>query len=187
MAGSGGNYAWSLHGITRWMNVMKTLSSDKENGVQAMGGFDKLLVSLDLSPWGALYRIAVGFAILPAMSQFWGENRSPWALAPFLLIVLILLRVIPAVVRKLVPFSGAVQVAWAERRQLAKRWDSYQWKKLFWIGLGLGLNILLSGHFLAPLVVVAMVCVVSGALGLARWRIVSLMDEIHVKTVSELA
>jgi hypothetical protein len=59
---------------------------------------------------------------------------------------------------------------WAQRRQLAKRYDSYQWRKLFWIGCGLGQYILVSGDFQTPRILVCSVCLVTGALGQIRWR-----------------
>lgn len=136
--------------------------------------FEKLLVSIDAPPWDAVYRAAIGFAILPAMSRLWGEDRSGWGLVPFLLSVLLMLRVVPAVIRKLVPFSDAVQAVWAKRRQVAKRWDSYQWQKLLWIGSGLAFYAVLSGRFSTSRIVVGSICLVSGALGLARWRSMTL-------------
>jgi hypothetical protein len=137
---------------------------------EKMGPFEMLLVSLETPPWDALYRIVIGLAILPVMPRLWDGNRSGWALAPFLIVVLLTLRVVPAVVRKFVPFSDTVQAVWAERRQVAKRWDSYQWQKLLWFGIGLALCTVLSGRYLTSRIVVCSICLVSGALGLARWQ-----------------
>jgi len=103
-------------------------------------------------------------------SRLWDENGSGWVLAPFLVGVLVALRVIPAVVRRLMPFSDAIQAVWGERRQLAKRCDSYQWQKLLWIGLGLALYTVLSGQYHTSRITICSVCLVSGALGLASWR-----------------
>jgi hypothetical protein len=135
-----------------------------------MSPFERLLVGVDTPPWDAVYRVAVGYATLPAMSRLWGEDRSGWALVPFVLGVLAMLRVIPAMVRKLGPFSDTVRGIWQERRQTGKRYDSYQWRKLFWIGVGLAVYTVQSGRFLAPRIVVSAVCVVSGAVGLTIWR-----------------
>ena len=69
------------------------------------------------------------------------SEGSGWMLVPFLLLVLLLLRVVLAVVRKVVPFSPELQEAWSERRRMAKLYDSYQWRKMLWIGAGLALYI----------------------------------------------
>jgi hypothetical protein len=114
--------------------------------------------------------MTVGFLAVPLLLRFWGQDDPGWALVPFLFVILLMLRVIPAVVRRLVPFSDTARAIWAERRQMAKRYDSYQWQKLFWIGIGLALYTLLSYQFLTSRIVVSSICVLSGAFGLARWR-----------------
>ena len=65
-------------------------------------------------------------------------------MACFLLAGLFLLRLVPAALRRLLPFSTETQDVWRERRRLGKRYDSYQWRKLLWIGLGISLNVLFS-------------------------------------------
>lgn len=133
--------------------------------------FEKLLVDLETPPWGAMYRIAIGVAI-PSISRLWGRNVSGWMLAPFLIVVLLTLRAVPAVIRKFVPFSDAVQAVWAERRQIAKRWDSYQWQKLLWFGTGLTLSTTLSGQYSTSRIAICTFSMVAGALGVARWQFV---------------
>ena len=78
-----------------------------------------------------------------------GSDGSDWTLVPFLLLVLLLLRVVPAVVRKVVPFSAELREAWSVRRRTAKLYDSYQWRKLMWIGAGLALYVAVSGQYSA--------------------------------------
>jgi len=131
---------------------------------------ERVLVRLDAPPWGSIYRVVIGFAILPAMSEVWTEGRSTWRLTAFLLCVLMMLRVVPAVVRRLVPFSPVAQALWTRRRQIAKRWDSYQWQKVFWIGIGLAFYIGLSGQFFTSRIVVCSFCLALGGVGLAIWR-----------------
>ena len=135
--------------------------------------FEKLLVGIDSGPFGALYRVAIGLAAIPAMSWLCGNQGSDWILALFVLTILVLLRVLPAIVRMLVSFSDPVRGIWAGRRQMAKRYDSYQWQKLFWIGAGLALYTTVSGQFWRSRIVVSSICLITGALGMLRWRAVS--------------
>jgi len=128
------------------------------------------LVALDVGPAGAFYRVAIGLAAIPVMSWLWGDRGSEWALVPFLLTTLMILRVVPAIVRWLTPFSEPVRRTWAARRQMAKRYDAYQWRKLFWIGAGVGLYTALSGDFGRSRIAVAGICLVAGLLGILRWR-----------------
>jgi len=135
--------------------------------------FEQLVLNFDLPPWGAIYRGAIGLAVFPAVSYLWGQDRPGWQVIPFLLGILLLLRVVPAVVRKVVPFSNAVQLVWFERRQLAKRYDSYQWRKLFWIGVGLALYTAIAHQLRPANFIVSSFCLLTGAVGLARWRVVA--------------
>lgn len=48
-----------------------------------------------------------------------------------------MLRLVPAVLRRIFPFSSEAKDLWFQRRNLGKRYDSYQWQKLFWLGLGM--------------------------------------------------
>jgi hypothetical protein len=134
---------------------------------------EKWLVRLENRPWNALYRIAIGLVALPALSRSCGECTSGWRLAPALVGILLMLRVVPAAIRGLVPFSAIALQVWSERRQLAKRYDSYQWRKLFWIGIGLSLYTLGSREVNASRIVLSGVCLLFGALGQARWRILA--------------
>ncbi len=153
-----------------WFAQERTNMKIQDTGSQGSGVFEKLAAGLDTAPWSAVYRTLIGFAVLPAMSRLWGGHFPGWALAAFLLAVLLALRVGPAAVRRLLPFSNRARAIWAERRGMAKRYDSYQWQKLFWVGLGLACYIGFSGNYRTSPVVVASICLVSGALGLARWK-----------------
>ena len=114
--------------------------------------------------------MTIGFMTLPVLSRLWGQDDPGWTLVPFLFLIFLMLRVIPALVRRLVPFSDTARAIWAERRQMAKRYDSYQWQKLFWMGIGLALYTVLSYQSLTSRIAVSSICVLSGAFGLARWR-----------------
>jgi len=137
------------------------------------GVVDTLLMGIGTAPWDPLCRVLIGFLTIPMMSRLWGEDRSGWKLVFFLLGVLLMLRVAAALIRKLAPFSDAVQKLWAERRHIAKRYDSYQWQKLFWIGVGLASYSILSAQVTGPRIIVSSVCLVSGAAGLMRWRAIA--------------
>jgi hypothetical protein len=143
-----------------------------------LGAVDKLLVVADSAVWGGLFRVAIGFVTIPAMLRVHGDTHSGWALVPFLLAVLLMLRVIPAALRRLLPFSDAVLQIWGERRQIAKRHDSYQWQKLLWIGTGLALYVVFSGQFFTARIAVASMCLLAGTAGFARWRAAS--SRLHV-------
>src|SRR5262249_13078902 len=90
------------------------------------------LGSLDQGWVGAFYRVGSGYLIVPTWSYALGQG-SGWSLIVFFAGVLLALRVVPAVLRKVLPFDAEVRTIWADRRQMAKRVDSYQWRKLFWI------------------------------------------------------
>jgi len=151
-----------------------------------IGVVDRLLIGVGTAPWDPLCRVVVGFLIIPAMSLLWGEDRPAWGLVPFLLGVLLMLRVLPMIIRKLVPFSDTVLGVWAERRHIAKRYDSYQWQKLFWIGIGLASYTILSAQFSRPRIVVVSICVVCGALGLMRWHAVAARIEARATANSQI-
>jgi hypothetical protein len=138
---------------------------------EKLSPYEKVLLASEVFPWDALHRGAIGFVLLPLMARIWRGNHSEWILVPFLLVILLLLRVVPAVVRKLVSFPAAVQNEWTRRRRIAKRYDSYQWQKLFWVGLGLATYTAYSGQYLISRIVVSSICLVAGGIGLAIWRL----------------
>jgi hypothetical protein len=120
-----------------------------------------------------LYRAVLGCLAVPALVHTVGEQRADWALVPFLLAGLLVLRIVPILLRRLVPFKESAQRAWAERRQLGRRYDSYQWQKLLSVGIGLALYALYSGETTAVRLAISSTCLLSGALGLAWWRLMA--------------
>jgi hypothetical protein len=129
---------------------------------------ETILVRTDTGPWNMFYRFAVGFLTPLFVCHFIGD-RSLWVLLLSLLCVLLLLRLVPAVARRIISFSDEAKAVWARRRQLAKRYDSYQWQKLFWIGAGLAFYELFSGDHVASTISIHVFCLLSGGIGLARW------------------
>ncbi len=81
------------------------------------------------------WRLACAFRRL--FARLSGGSDQIWIDLVLFLALLIGLRVVPAVLRELLPFSAEAKQIWFDRRQIAKRYDSYQWQKLFWVGLGL--------------------------------------------------
>jgi hypothetical protein len=138
-----------------------------------IGTVDRFLLHLDEGPFGALYRALIGFATIPAMRLLLGRDGSDWTLVLFLLTVLLLLRVGLAVVRKVLPFSPELQEAWSVRRRTAKLYDSYQWRKLMWIGVGLAFYVAVSGRYWPVQIALSMFCLITGAIGTVRWRVVA--------------
>jgi hypothetical protein len=131
---------------------------------------EHLLVRLDDGAAAAILRVALGYVTGATWLLLIEPRASAWAVVPFFLAVLAALRVVPAVLRSIGRFSEPVRSVWSERRQMAKRHDSYQWQKLFWIGLGLLLHVLLSMRRSGALLALAVVCIVAGAMGIAAWR-----------------
>lgn len=138
-----------------------------------MNRVEQILVKLEDSPWGAFSRILLGFLIVPVASRLLGEGaRTTWLLVVFLMGVLFLVRAVPAVLRSVIPFSQSALNLWGRRRGLGKRFDSYQWKKLFWIGLGMLGQVFRSGEFDTAAATVSTLCVGAGTVGWVAWRTV---------------
>lgn len=131
---------------------------------------EKLLLFSEQSPWQAAYRVVMGFLLLPLFFRWCGKDGSSGALALFFLGFLALLRLVPMLMRKLLPFSTEVQAVWFRRRMLSKQYDSFQWRKLFWIGLGMAVYTMLFSDFRSTNGVLAVGCLVGGAAGLYGWR-----------------
>jgi hypothetical protein len=134
-----------------------------------MNPLEALLLSLEQQPWDAAYRVALGFVVIPAFTWLSGSTASDWLLIAFFLGLLTLQRLLPAACRRAFPFSEALRREWAARRQMAKYYDSYQWRKLVWVGLGLGVYLLISGQVSPVRLTLTWVCTGCGGAGLAVW------------------
>jgi hypothetical protein len=140
-----------------------------------MKPIERLLLCLEMRPCDMLYRAVIGFGIVMPLSRLWRKNgaASEWVLVLALTAVLLVLRAVPAVVRKVVPFSRTAQDVWRRRRDMAKFYDSYQWRKLLGFGTGLALGTVFSGRFSSAAVTVPFVCIMCGTAGAVRWRAIS--------------
>ena len=147
---------------------------------------DQFLLSLDEGAFGTLYRILIGFTVIPVMRLVPGSDGSDWTLVPFLLLVLALLRVVPAVIRKVVPFSAELLEAWYVRRRMAKAYDSYQWRKLIWIGAGLALYVAISGQHRPAYIALSVFCLAAGAAATVRWNVVASDSKLPKPTARKI-
>jgi len=130
---------------------------------------ERVVVSLESSPWDKLYRAAIGYCLLPVYLRSTGKSNASWNFIAFFLLVLLALRVVPGVLRRVLPFSRELRLVWADRRALAKRYDSHQWRKLFGLGVGLLAFLVFSGKYENPPLVLGVVCILVGAIGELVW------------------
>jgi hypothetical protein len=131
---------------------------------------ERLLLLLEKPPVGALYRIAIGYLTAPSYSHIAGAGEPRWGLIVWFLAILLSLRIGPLLMRKLLPFSAETLRIWSERRMIAKRFDSYQWKKLLWYGLGMSIYLPLDERAPRWGVAFAVFCVIAGGIGLLIWQ-----------------
>jgi hypothetical protein len=135
-----------------------------------MEPFEHILIELDSGAWSRFSRVALGLGIVPAFRVLSGGDDSAWIFLVLFLGLLVALRVIPAVLRRALPFSAKAKAIWAERRNIAKQYDSYQWQKLFWIGLGLMPYAVLSAGLETGELIVTLICLIGGGAGLMFWH-----------------
>lgn len=141
-----------------------------------VGVLERVVCAAERPPWHALHRVAIG-AGAGALFGWWpGGGRGGWRIVSAFVLVLLVLRLVPAIVRRVVPFSGDAQAQWARQRLLAKRFDSYQWRKLQWIGLGLAVPPIVLGPADPARVVLAGSCLLAGSLAAVRWKRVARVE-----------
>jgi len=130
---------------------------------------ERCVVLLDQYPWSIGTRIGLG-SVTPYVLHKMCDTEQPfWCVIGSFLAILFLLRLAPAVVRRLVPFSEEAQRIWRERRQLAKRFDSYQWQKLFWMGTGMAGYAMTRGNVGNATGTLLVFCLIGGGLGVLLW------------------
>lgn len=133
------------------------------------GLLEKVLVNLDTGVAGAALRIVLGVLLVPVLEVLRPEP-TPWAVVGSLLAMLFAVKVVAAVARRVVPATNLVRSHWEWRRNLARYYDSYQWRKLLWIGTGL----LIGGAVGKPGTtiqwILGAVCVIAGGIAEILWR-----------------
>jgi hypothetical protein len=135
-----------------------------------MEPFEQILVELDSGTWSKFSRVVIGLGTVPVFRALSGGDDNTWMFIMLFVGLLVALRVVPAVLRRVVPFSAKAKAIWADRRNIAKQHDSYQWQKLFWIGLGLTPYALLGGGQGNGERVVMLICLIGGGAGLMLWH-----------------
>jgi hypothetical protein len=136
-----------------------------------MKSLEHFVINLDRWPWSAVSRIALGLGIPPVFRALSGGRDGVWTYLALFIGLLIALRVVPAVLRHALPFSAEAKELWRERRDIAKRHESYQWQKLFWIGLGLLPYSVFGDGVRSGELAVTLICLIGGSVGLSFWRL----------------
>jgi hypothetical protein len=145
-----------------------------------MKSLERFFISLSSGPWSAVSRVALGLSIPPVFRVLSGARGSVWAAVAFFIGFLFLLRVAPAVVRHVLPFSVQAKEIWERRRRIARQYDSYQWQKLFWIGLGLLSYAAIGDGFGNGELVVTLFCLIGGSAGLLFWHKVNTSEALEL-------
>jgi hypothetical protein len=134
-----------------------------------MRTLEQFLINLDRGPCRAISRMALGLTIPPVFHALLGGRDRVWPSLTLFVGILVMLRIVPAILRRALPFSVEAKRIWAERRNIAKQFDSYQWQKLIWIGLGLLLYATIGGGLTTGELVMTSICLIGGSAGLLAW------------------
>jgi hypothetical protein len=135
-----------------------------------MKSTERVAITFDSWPWSAVSRVGLGFIIPPVFRVLSGDSDSIWISLVLFIGLLSTLRLVPAALRHALPFSGEAIAIWVERRNIAKQYDSYQWQKLFWIGIGLLPHAVIGGGLRNGELVVTLICLIGGSAGLLQWQ-----------------
>jgi hypothetical protein len=99
-------------------------------------GFELAMIYADIGIPGASWRAALGMLLVPALGIL--DLEPAWTtVVPAFAALLFAIKAIAAIGRRLLPVSATTRSHWDHRRVLASHYDSYQWRKLLWFGLGL--------------------------------------------------
>ena len=153
-------------GVTRRPEGERTSTGDVRSAVLS----ERISVRRWVTIWQALYLAAIGFSLIPVAAWWRNDDGANWRLLPFLVCVLLMVRFVSAVVRRMLPFPGRIATEWSRQRLLAKRFDSYQWRKLLWLGFGLGTYLVMGRRTLAVPSVLVLVFLAVGSFAALRWR-----------------
>jgi hypothetical protein len=148
----------------------KSFNEERKIYLLQVKTFENLLLLAERSPWDKTWRALAGFLLVPVLRGIHGEYPSARRLITSFFWVLVALRILPMMIRRLLPFSAEAKSVWLERRLTAKRYDSYQWQKLFWIGLGLAAYGVLFRKWKGVVGFLAGFCLIGGGAGLRVWR-----------------
>ena len=122
-------------------------------------------------PGFVVYLLPAGVAVGILLSRLFGEALSVGNAVFTIIGAMVFVRAGGFILRRILPVSKSVRNEWTHARTLGKRFDSFQWQKLLWIGAGLLLSsvIPLPGP-VALRVACGAVCVFLGAIATFIWR-----------------
>jgi hypothetical protein len=130
---------------------------------------DKVLINLDIGAPGALLRVVLGLLLVPALDAVHAD-AGLWLTSAWLLAALFGIKVVAAAARKALPASALVRSHWEWRRNLARYYDSYQWRKLLWLGVGIMIGGAMGWPGTETQWLLGVVCFASGAVAEILWR-----------------
>jgi uncharacterized membrane protein YfcA len=132
-------------------------------------GLEKLLINLDIGIPGALLRIVLGFVFVSVIDVA-RPDAGFWMLTALLLAMLLGVKLIAAVARRVLSGSSMVRSHWEWRRKLARYYDSYQWRKLLWFGIGIVIGGVVGSPGTRAQWVLGIACTAAGAVAEIFWR-----------------
>lgn len=130
----------------------------------------KALLKTGLRLWMAIILICIGYFVPEGYDYLFNADGSILGMGVFLITVLGGVRVFSAVIRRSLPFSEGLQAEWRMLRTLAKQYDSYQWRKLFWVGFGFAIHAVLSTKYRDLSWILASACGGPGLAGIFVWK-----------------
>lgn len=131
--------------------------------------FDKALSGVDVGVPGAVWRIALGLFLVPLL-RIAGLDPTLQGVFGALLAILFSVKVVAAVARRVIPASSDTKAVWQWRRDAARIYDSFQWRKLLWFGCGLMLGAVVFDFGSRVQWLVGGTCFVAGAVAEFLWR-----------------
>jgi hypothetical protein len=132
-------------------------------------GLDKVYVNLDTGVPGALLRIVLGILFVRAVGLV-NPLAGPGTMIAYFLAMLFAFKVFAVVSRRVARVSSVVQSHWEWRRTLARYYDSYQWRKLLWFGIGIMMGDAPHWPETTARWVLGLACVAAGAAAEIVWR-----------------
>ena len=138
----------------------------RERDQTSLRRFERILAG----PGQDALRVLCGFLLVPILSTWPQPEPTFFELLWLFLGCLLSIRVAALGLRRLPLFSPALRAKWSRPRALAKRYDSFQWAKLLWIGVGMAVYVFYAGSIRTPQSALAVLSVGGGGLGAFFWR-----------------
>jgi hypothetical protein len=132
-------------------------------------GLDNIYLGLDIGVPGALLRIVLGILLVLAVEAAY-PSAGLGTMSACLLVMLLAIKVFAGVARRVVSASTVVRSHWEWRRNLARYYDSYQWRKLLWFGTGILTGGALHSLSATSLWVLGLACAATGGAAEILWR-----------------